>query len=202
MLRRWFLTVNSLMKSASAISLLRLRAATICRISVSRGVSAGVAGVGVCCANSCRRRVARRREIGASPTRQAAERLDEFRAVDVLEEIPLRPAADRGEEFVVRVMHGEHDDGHIRQRRRDPLGRRESVHHRHIHVHQDEVRHDPARLLDRLRPVARLAHDLEIRLRLEQPLQPLPQQRVVVREEDPRHGECLSPAVPSGQHEF
>ena len=56
--------------------------------------------------------------------------------------------------------------GRVR-RGQQPPGRLDPVDLRHAHVHQDDVRRDAARQLDRLAPVGRLADDLEVGLRLE-----------------------------------
>src|SRR5436190_9724380 len=60
-----------------------------------------------------------------------------------------------------RVRAGQHEDADILGRRADLARGFEAIEHRHAHVHQDEIRAQPLRELDRLAAVARLADDLD-----------------------------------------
>ena len=60
----------------------------------------------------------------------------------------------------------------------------EAVEHRHAHIHQDEVRAELPRELDRLAAVARLADDLDPLVCREDRLERLGEQPVVVGDED------------------
>ena len=77
------------------------------------------------------------REQGV-PAGDRTDRVDELLGVGVLEQEAARPGPQGVEEVVVAVEGREHDDP-AEVRRDDRPGRLDAVHHRHLHVHEDDV---------------------------------------------------------------
>ena len=78
----------------------------------------------------------------------------------------------------------------------DPPGRLEPVELGHADVHQDDGRVEARRLVDRLEPVARLGHDLDVLLAGEQHAEAGADHRLVVGDED---ADAHRPSPPSGR---
>lgn len=75
----------------------------------------------------------------------------------------------------------------------DYPSRLESVHHRHVDVHQDHVRLRRARECDRRATVSGLANHEQVVGPVEQGLEARPHDRLIVGEKDPdRHGRAPS----------
>ena len=68
--------------------------------------------------------------------------------------------------------------------REDAPGRLDAVELGHADVHQDDGRLEARRLVDRLEPVARLGHDLDVVLAGEQHAEAGAHHRLVVGDED------------------
>jgi hypothetical protein len=69
----------------------------------------------------------------------------------------------------------------------DDPRRRQTVEHRHADVHQDNVREDAAREVDRLSPVGSLAHHIHLLVRGDERGEVAPDGRLVVRHEHADH---------------
>src|SRR5262249_10104600 len=109
-----------------------------------------------------------------------------------------RQSPQRGQVFVT----GQKDDADVRGLRQDPLRRLRPVQMRHLQIHDDDVRSELLRQVDRLSPVLRLADDLDVGLTRELGGQQPAQQGGVVRNDcsdgrhdrsDPLYGVILSP---------
>ena len=97
-----------------------------------------------------------------------ADACDQLLRRDVLEQEAARAGPQRLVDVLVHVEGRQHHDLGGRVRCGQQLPRRlDPVDLGHAHVHQDDIRRDAARLLDRLSPVRRLADDLEVGLGLE-----------------------------------
>ena len=100
-----------------------------------------------------------------------------------LEEVARRSRANRGEEVLLGVGGGEHDDLGSRRLLADAGKGGETVNAGHRQVEEDDVRLQALRRGDRLSAVLRLAHDVEALLR-EQGCEGVAGERVVVDDED------------------
>ena len=83
-----------------------------------------------------------------------------------------------------RVVHGQHDHGGVGARPPDPFDHRLGTGPRHLDVEQQDVRPVPLDQRDGLVPVGGLAGHVELRIRGQQLAQPLPEQGVVVGDDD------------------
>ena len=122
--------------------------------------------------------------------------------------MPLGGRTDRGQQFLrtgilqqvadrARRQHvgdalavGERrqrDDPYLRLFLEQHPGRGDAVQDRHGQVHQGDVRRGGPGHLQRLAPVGRLPHDLDVPGRLEQRDQAGPDQPVVIDDEHPDH---------------
>jgi hypothetical protein len=109
--------------------------------------------------------------LGRSVLEQEAARASPQRLVDVLVEVECRQDQHRGRGLSV----GE-----------DPAGCLEPVQVGHLDVHQDDVGTAPARELDGVAPVDRLADDVEVGLQLEDGAKARADERLVVGDQ---HGD-------------
>ena len=167
MLATWVLIVCSLTTSSAAISALESPRATSRSTSSSRGVSsssaAGGSGARARRANSS---ISRRVTVGAKQRAAGgddADRGDQLLLGRVLEQEAARAGAQRLVDVLVEVEGGEHEHARPAGAARcaaSPRRRRA----RHPDVHEHDVRATLARAGDRLRPVARLADDLDVGL--------------------------------------
>ena len=110
------------------------------------------------------------------------ERRDPFRRL-CLQEIARSTGANRLEKVLLGAGGGQDDDLALRRRLPEPRQCRETVEAGHREVEQDEVRLEPADLLDRLGPVGGAPDHLEA-MGAEQRGESLPSQRVVVDDHD------------------
>jgi signal transduction histidine kinase len=101
-----------------------------------------------------------------------------------LQEVARGACANRGEEVLLGVRRGEHDDLALRGALADQRKSREPVHARHREVEEHDVGLERACLGDGLASVLRLADHVEALLS-EQAGERVPRQRVVVDDEDP-----------------
>src|SRR3954454_24689199 len=118
---------------------------------------------------------------------------DELIGRDVLQEEAARARAQRLVDVLVEVERREHEDagGVLGIAVRDHLtSGLEPVQARHADVHQRHVRLKQLDLLDALLTVDRLAHDLDVGLRVEDHLEARAHERLVVR--DQHSHECSS----------
>ena len=102
-----------------------------------------------------------------------------------LEQVAAGAGAHRGEHGLVVLEHREHEDGDVRQQRRQPAGGLDAVHRRHLDVHDDDVRPRQLRLAQRLGAGRRLRHHLDAVERRQQRRHAAADDRVVVRDEHP-----------------
>ena len=104
-----------------------------------------------------------------------AERLDK----------ELAGPCQHGAPKVVRLaLDGHHHDRGRRDLRREQLGRGDPVHVRHVDVHQDDIRQEPGRHLERLRAGRGGTDDLDVLLEAEQLRQVIAGLRDVVDDQD------------------
>ena len=191
MLRTWFFTVFSAITNWPAISLFDIPRATRRSTSTSRSVSL---------------RLATGRVVVLDPTREHGELAQQVRdqrrchqpltavrgphrAGDLLDghlfqQVAGRARAHRREEILFVVGAGEHHDLRVGLRVEDLLGRLDAGAAGHAHVHQHDVGRERERLLGRGDAVDRLADDLDVGFGREGLLEPVPEERVIVRDED------------------
>ena len=101
----------------------------------------------------------------------------------LLQQVTGRARAHRGEDL--RVLDDAGQDEHLGARARvlEELRRLDAAHLGHGQVHQDDVRAEALSLVDGLASVRGLPRDDDVVLELEQHLQPVADDRVVVRDE-------------------
>jgi len=109
--------------------------------------------------------------LGRSVFEQEAARARSQRLVDVFVEVERRQDQHRGRALSVSE---------------DPTGRLEPVQVGHLDVHQDDVGTSPARELDGVATVDRLADDVEVGLQLEDRAKARAHERLVVGDQ---HGD-------------
>ncbi|MGN6763234.1 MAG: hypothetical protein ACTHJI_18135, partial [Leifsonia sp.] len=85
------------------------------------------------------------------------------------------------------AVHGEHDDSASRVGGGDPAGRLNAVDFGHANVHKHHVGHRAIRQRDRLPAVRGRSHEHYVWHGVEQPLQPLADDPVVIRDQQPDH---------------
>ena len=114
-----------------------------------------------------------------------ADRREEELGVGILQEKPARTLPDRAGCGLVEVERREHDDAG-RVGVAQELGcRSEAVEHGHPDVHQHDVGLRGAHDVDRLAAVGRLAHDLDVWLRVDEHADSGAEQRLIVDEHHP-----------------
>src|SRR6516225_6746341 len=154
----WVLTVASVTTSSLAISVLLLPRATSRRMSRSRGVSdASREGRGMAVSGRRANASISRRVTGGGHPHGG----DQVRAGRVLQQETAGAGAQRLVDVVIQVEGGEDDDFRRGGEQGDLPGGRQSVHHRHAHVHQHHVRFLAGRELDGPHAVGRLPGDHE-----------------------------------------
>jgi hypothetical protein len=99
---------------------------------------------------------------------------------DVLEQVAARAGPDRLEEILLLVADREDDDLGARGGLLDRPAGLDPVAAGHADVHQDDVGQRLGGLLDRLRAVARLADQIDIRLALQDHLETAAEQGVII----------------------
>src|SRR5438093_6941396 len=126
----------------------------------------------------------RARERGVA-LRDAVQELDDSLRRLRLQEIARGPAADRGEQVVLRARSREHDDLAPGRSVADQRQRPEAVEVGHREIEQYEIGLEALRERDRLVSVSRLARDAEAVL-AEQGRQGVPRHRMVIDYQDAR----------------
>ena len=114
-----------------------------------------------------------------------ADRGDQLLGRVVLEHEAACSGFHRLVDVLVEVEGGEDQDPGAAIGREDPPSRLEPVELGHANVHQDDRRVEASRLLDRLQPVRRLGHDLDVLLAGEQHPKAGADHRLVVGHEHP-----------------
>ena len=94
-----------------------------------------------------------------------------------------RARTEGGEHVFVQTERRQHDDARAALRLREPACCFDPVEDRHAHVHQDHVRPDRFGLPDSVEAVARLTHDRDRRIGVDDAAQAGTDQRLVVREQ-------------------
>lgn len=118
--------------------------------------------------------------------RYASELLQKLTRPCILDEIAQRSRLDRLEEGLAVVVHRQHHDRDGRQFQAQPPSRRYAVLAREVDIHQHDVRPKRTRLHQRARGVLGLADDCEVFLIGQERDQPLPEEGVVVNQEESR----------------
>ena len=113
----------------------------------------------------------------------------------ILEQVPGGARPESRQQRLIVEKAGQHDHARIRDGLAQRTHRRHAVEPRHHEVHQDHVRVQARRRLDRILAVDGLADDRDPLLKLEEPTQPFTDHRVVV---DDEHADLLSHRRPSG----
>src|SRR5215472_8313891 len=127
--------------------------------------------------------------------RRRAHAGDDFLRVRMLEQEPAGARGERVEDVPVQVVgRQDHDPGRRLHPDADQAPRGlDPVHARHADVHEDDVGAEPAHRLDRLDAVCGLAHDLDVRLGVQEQAEAGSDHRVVVDDDDAdRHGDQAS----------
>ena len=118
----------------------------------------------------------------------AVERLvdrgEQVLRLHVLEQVAVGAAADRRDQVVGVVRHGEHDHPAVQARGADRLERLDAAHARHVQVEQDQVRVELLRHRHALLAVGGLAHHVQVRGQGDQLGDALAEQGVVVDDQD------------------
>jgi hypothetical protein len=114
------------------------------------------------------------------------ERLEQPGRLGVLQQEPARPRPQRAEDVLVEAEVGEDHHPHFVQAlvREDLPGGLETVEHRHLNVHQRDIRAVLSRQRHRLPPVGGLGDHLDVVFRFEQRPDAAADQRLVVGEQD------------------
>ena len=86
------------------------------------------------------------------------------------------------------ILSDDYLDREVLRRGKDRAGGGNAVHLGHPHVHEDEVRRQLCRGLDRCPAVRDLADHLEVRLRAQHHAEPAADQGLVVGDQHPDHG--------------
>jgi len=117
------------------------------------------------------------------------QRLQQPGRLGVLQQEPVRPGPQRAEDVFVEAEVGEDHDPHFVQPfvRGDLPGGLDAVEHRHLDVHQGDVRTVLDGQRDRLLPVGGLAHHLDVVFRLEQRPDAAADERLVIGQQDLDH---------------
>ena len=101
----------------------------------------------------------------AEETKKEREQLDsEIREIDIL--VKQTAGANRVEQLLIVMIGGEDDDAGIVPCRGQFARRLQPIEIGQVNIHQDHIRFELARLLDRDRSVSRFADDLQIILLL------------------------------------
>src|SRR5581483_472865 len=83
-------------------------------------------------------------------------------------------------------MHGQHEDGNVRNKLADLPGGLHSIHPRHQEIHDDQPWMQLLDLLQRIHSVGSFPADNPVHMFLEQVAQSLPHQRAVINDENAR----------------
>jgi len=106
----------------------------------------------------------------------------------VLEQVSVCARIERVQDPALVPVRGQHDDPDQRQLVHDLPGGADPVQHRHPEIHQDHVRLLVLGEVHRLLPVGGRPDHLDVRGGREELLQPLPDDGVVVHDQQPDHG--------------
>ena len=109
----------------------------------------------------------------------------------VLEQVAHRTSAQPTYNVAVAGVHRQENAPRSRVFRADSGQRCDAIHQRHLDVGQQDVGSMSAIQFYGLMPIARLADDRQSHLALEQPAQPLPHDRVVIRQQDADGGAAV-----------
>ena len=124
---------------------------------------------------------------GLAPV-HAADRVDQLAAADVLQHVAHRARFDQALHVLVVVVRGKREHGRAREVGGDPRGRLDAVHLRHLDVHQHDIGVGLLDLPKRLHTVRGDADDQEPVLELQELPGALPDQRVVIHDQDADRG--------------
>ena len=111
-------------------------------------------------------------------------RLDEHRRLDILEEIAEDAVLQEFKYIVVAVVNRQHDDLGLGLRRLELARHLKPRQPRHIEVEEQHVGLQNEGSGERLLPILRLADDLQVVFEIQHAFNPLPKQRMVVRDQD------------------
>src|SRR5215204_3048501 len=109
-----------------------------------------------------------------------ADGVGEFVRADLLEDVREGARPYRGEDVLVIVVGGEHDDVRARRARDEAPRRLHAVHSRHNEVHQGDVGGVLGGELDSFLPAPGLGYHADIALCLQKGADPLSHQRMIV----------------------
>jgi hypothetical protein len=118
------------------------------------------------------------------PLEGLAERSGKVFGVDRLDDVRGRAATQRRLDQVRARRRGEHHDLHVGVAPLDLVQAGETVHMRHAHVEQHEVRIRPSDERQHLRSGLRLADDLEVAVLLERTANSVKDETMVVGDHD------------------
>jgi len=134
--------------------------------------------------------------VGLAP-RDGSDRRKQLDQPGGLEDVSVDPDGGERRQMIFVVEGG---DGHELEvpgpRVRQLLDQLDPVHGGHVYVEQQHVRRGLPDDLQSLRPVPALADHLDVRLHVQQALQPLPEKPVIVRQHHPNPPH--SPTSPRG----
>ena len=139
-----------------------------------------------------------RRQRGFT-VRGPVEQREEIIGFEVLQQIALRPRLDRIEERLVALRRSKHHDLHFGHLSDDRPRRTDAVELGHRHVHEYEFGFELADEVDGLATVSCLADHL-MPLRMKKTSQPVPEQRVIIRDQDPHESSIGRPLRRRNRH--
>ncbi len=101
---------------------------------------------------------------------------------------PSRPTCRRGQRKVRRAIQRQNQNQHARKARKNAPRGVQPVHHRHVHVQNNQLRLQHGTLLDRFQAIRSFSTDLPARLGLQQSANHLPNVIAIVNDENLNQG--------------
>jgi hypothetical protein len=101
--------------------------------------------------------------------------------MQALQHIALRSGSNGFKQFLVFVVHGEHDDARCGPLGSNQPGRLQAVADGHVDIHDDQRRLQIAPQCQSRQPIAGLPGHFQIGLSRDQPGQPFAEQFVIIR---------------------
>ena len=120
-----------------------------------------------------------------------------FIRIGVLDQVARRARFERRVHTVLVAEGRQRDDLDAVERCANPSRRRDPVERRHLEVHQNDVGQaavggQPLQQRERLGSALRVTHDLDVRLRVQEGLQPAPDDGMIVDEDDANRGTAVT----------
>src|SRR6266487_326374 len=111
----------------------------------------------------------------------------------LFQDIATRSRPQRGEEGIVLLNKGDHENATVRVRLQDATCRLDATDAWHPQIHDDHIRLQGGRQRHHLLSAGRFAHHLQIFCRLQQGTHPAAYQRMVISNQNAQNGHSLFP---------